>query len=38
VTVVQTGFPTEELRDFFTTFAWAGAFDRITKFLVQGAR
>ena len=35
VTVVQTGFPTEELRDFFTTFAWVGAFDRITKFLEQ---
>jgi hypothetical protein len=33
MTVVQTGFPTEELRDFFSTYAWVGAFDRITAFL-----
>ena len=36
MTVVQSGFPTEEMRDFFTTYAWVGAFDRITKFLEQG--
>lgn len=38
VTVVQSGFPSEELRDFFTTYAWVGAFDRITAFLEQAAR
>jgi uncharacterized protein YndB with AHSA1/START domain len=32
MTVAQTGFPTEEMRDFFTTYAWVGAFDRITAF------
>jgi uncharacterized protein YndB with AHSA1/START domain len=32
MTVVQTGFPTEEMRDFFTTYAWVGAFDRITAY------
>ena len=35
VTVVQTGFPTEELRDFFTTVAWVGALDRIEAFLAM---
>lgn len=34
VTVVQTGFPTEETRDFFTTEVWRGAFDRIEAFLL----
>jgi uncharacterized protein YndB with AHSA1/START domain len=33
VTVVQSGFPTDELRDFFNEHAWRGAFDRITAFL-----
>jgi uncharacterized protein YndB with AHSA1/START domain len=33
MTVVQSGFPTEELRDFFTTYAWVGAFDRITAYV-----
>jgi uncharacterized protein YndB with AHSA1/START domain len=33
MTVVQTGFPTEEMRDFFTTYAWVGAFDRITAYV-----
>jgi uncharacterized protein YndB with AHSA1/START domain len=37
MTVVQSGFPTEEMRDFFSTYAWVGAFDRITKFLEQAA-
>ena len=29
MTVIQTGFPDEETRDFFATTAWIGAFDRI---------
>lgn len=33
VTVVQTGFPSAEMRDFFSTYAWVGAFDRIEAFL-----
>lgn len=37
MTVVQTGFPTAEMRDFFTTVAWVGAFDRIDAYL-RGAR
>ena len=32
MTVFQSGFPTEEMRDFFSTYAWVGAFDRITAF------
>ncbi|MCA4133968.1 SRPBCC domain-containing protein [Arthrobacter sp. M4] len=36
MTVVQTGFPTEEMRDFFATMAWNGAFDRIAAFFTQG--
>ena len=32
MTVVQSGFPSEEMRDFFTTYAWVGAFDRITAY------
>jgi uncharacterized protein YndB with AHSA1/START domain len=36
MTVVQTGFPNVELRDFFSTMAWVGAFDRITAFFEQG--
>ncbi|MCU1578374.1 MAG: glutathione S-transferase-related transrane protein [Rhodoglobus sp.] len=35
MTVVQTGFPTEELRDFFSSMAWVGAFDRIAAYLEQ---
>jgi uncharacterized protein YndB with AHSA1/START domain len=35
MTVVQSGFPTEDVRDFFSAYAWVGAFDRITKFLEQ---
>jgi uncharacterized protein YndB with AHSA1/START domain len=31
--VLQTGFPTEEVRDFFSTLAWNGAFDRIERYL-----
>jgi uncharacterized protein YndB with AHSA1/START domain len=35
VTVVQSGFPTPELRDFFEIMAWVGAFDRIEAFLTR---
>lgn len=37
MTVLQTGFPTEELRDFFTAEVWVGAFRRIETYLVQSA-
>ncbi|RIJ70312.1 SRPBCC domain-containing protein [Nakamurella silvestris] len=33
MTVVQTGFPSTEMRDFFTRHAWVGAFARIEAFL-----
>ena len=36
VTLVQSGFPSDEVRDFFGQVAWAGAFDRITAFFEQG--
>jgi len=29
MTVIQTGFPDEEMRDFFAETAWIGAFDRL---------
>jgi uncharacterized protein YndB with AHSA1/START domain len=35
VTVEQTGFPTPEIRDFFQTMAWVGAFDRIEAYLTR---
>ena len=35
VTVEQTGFPTPEIRDFFSTMVWVGAFDRIEAYLVR---
>ncbi|CAA9306677.1 MAG: Ligand-binding SRPBCC domain protein family [uncultured Friedmanniella sp.] len=35
MTVVQSGFPTVEMRDFFASEAWIGAFDRIEAYLVQ---
>ncbi|MBM7503519.1 SRPBCC domain-containing protein [Agromyces aurantiacus] len=31
--VVQSGFPTPEIRDFFASQAWVGAFDRIEAYL-----
>jgi uncharacterized protein YndB with AHSA1/START domain len=37
MTVVQTGFPAPELRDFFVTESWPGAFDRIEAYLVRAA-
>jgi uncharacterized protein YndB with AHSA1/START domain len=33
VTVVQTGFPVPEVRDFFAADVWVGAFDRIEAYL-----
>jgi uncharacterized protein YndB with AHSA1/START domain len=35
MTVVQSGFPTPEIRDFFQSEAWVGAFDRIEAYLVR---
>jgi uncharacterized protein YndB with AHSA1/START domain len=35
VTVVQSGFPVPEVRDFFETDVWVGAFDRIEAFLTR---
>jgi uncharacterized protein YndB with AHSA1/START domain len=36
MTVVQSGFPVPEVRDFFVGEVWAGAFNRIEAFLVRG--
>ena len=33
MTVQQSGFPVPEVRDFFVTEVWTGAFDRIEEFL-----
>ena len=35
MSVVQTGFPTVEVRDFFAEHAWVGALDRIEAYLVR---
>jgi uncharacterized protein YndB with AHSA1/START domain len=35
MSVVQSGFPSVELRDFFADMAWSGAFDRIAAYLTQ---
>lgn len=35
--VMQSGFPTEQVRDFFATVAWIGAFERIERYLVLQA-
>ncbi len=35
VTVVQTGFPVPEVRDFFASDVWVGAFDRIEAYLLR---
>lgn len=35
MTVVQTGIPTAEMRDFFADMAWNGAFDRIAAYLAR---
>ncbi|WP_394618845.1 SRPBCC domain-containing protein [Lentzea sp. JNUCC 0626] len=36
MSVVQTGFPVPEVRDFFVGEVWVGAFDRIEAFLGIG--
>ncbi|GAA3752502.1 SRPBCC family protein [Micromonospora maritima] len=36
MTVVQSGFPEPELRDFFVGEVWSGAFDRIEAYLLRG--
>ncbi len=35
MSVVQSGFPNVELRDFFAEHAWAGAFERIAAYLAR---
>ena len=35
MTVVQTGFPDEEMRDFFQDTGWQGAFDRIEAYFAS---
>jgi uncharacterized protein YndB with AHSA1/START domain len=35
MTVEQSGFPTPEIRDFFQSQAWVGAFDRIEAYLLR---
>ena len=37
MTVVQSGFPAPEVRDFFVGEVWSGAFDRIEAFLTRRA-
>jgi uncharacterized protein YndB with AHSA1/START domain len=38
MTVVQSGFPAPEIRDFFVGEVWAGAFARIEAFLTREER
>ncbi|MEU4835647.1 SRPBCC domain-containing protein [Streptosporangium sp. NPDC023615] len=35
LTVVQSGFPDAETRDFFSGHVWVGAFDRIEAYLLR---
>lgn len=35
MSVVQSGFPSVEVRDFFEGMAWIGAFDRIEAYLTR---
>jgi uncharacterized protein YndB with AHSA1/START domain len=37
MTVVQSGFPVPEVRDFFVAEVWTGAFDRIEAYLARRA-
>jgi len=37
MTVVHTGLPSVETRDFFSTQAWVGAFARIEAYLSRAA-
>jgi uncharacterized protein YndB with AHSA1/START domain len=34
--VTQSGFPTAEMRDFFASNAWIGAFERVARYLDGG--
>jgi uncharacterized protein YndB with AHSA1/START domain len=35
MTITQSGFPSVEVRDFFSTFVWVGALDRIEAYLTR---
>ena len=35
MTVVQTGFPAPEIRDFFVAEVWSGALDRVEAYLAR---
>ena len=35
MTVVQSGFPTAELRDYFQTTAWPGALEALNVFITK---
>jgi uncharacterized protein YndB with AHSA1/START domain len=35
MSILQTGFPTPEMRDFFSTMVWVGALDRVAAYLEQ---
>ena len=37
MTVVQSGFPSEEMRDFFAETAWIGAVDRLNAYFAARA-
>lgn len=37
MSVVQSGFPAPEVRDFFSSQVWMGAFDRIAAYLEQNS-
>jgi uncharacterized protein YndB with AHSA1/START domain len=37
MTVVQSGFPSEDVRDFFANTAWNGAFDRLSAYFAARA-
>jgi uncharacterized protein YndB with AHSA1/START domain len=37
MTVIQTGFPDEATRDFFSSTAWIGAFDRLEAYFASRA-
>ena len=37
MTVIQSGFPTEDLRDFVANTAWIGAFDRLNAYFAAKA-
>ena len=37
MSILQTGFPTPEVRDFFSTMVWIGALDRVAAYLEQAS-